>query len=123
MPLAGVVKHLPRLPRAVLGEVEAGGEAGTVAENHQRPGLLLSPAHSRLKPGQKHLADRVALVRPIQPEPSDASTQLLGNSAFGVHARHSIRLVGSRSFSRRGGVVFPARSQLDVGPIYSPNAG
>ena len=57
-----------------------------MAENHQRPGLVLSPAHSRLKLGQKRLADRVALVRPIQPEPSDASTQLVGNSAFGVHS-------------------------------------
>ena len=64
-----------------------------MAENHQRPGLVLSPAHGRLKPGQKRLVNRVALVRPIQPEPSDASTQLLGNSASGIHARHSIRLV------------------------------
>jgi hypothetical protein len=69
-----------------------------VAENHQYPGLLLSPAHSHLKLGQKGLADRIALARPIQPEPSNASTQLVGNSAFGVHNRVPACLSFSMAF-------------------------
>jgi hypothetical protein len=53
-----------------------------VAENHQRSGFVLSPAHHCLKLGQERLADRVALVRPIESEPSDGVPQFVGNTAF-----------------------------------------
>jgi hypothetical protein len=68
----------------MLCQVEARREARAVAENHERAGLVLSPAHRRLERGQKCLAERIALVRPVQPEPSDAVTQFIGNIAFGT---------------------------------------
>ena len=74
----------PPAPVPVLREVEAGREAWAVAENHKRASLALSPAHRCLERGQKCLADRIALVRPVQPEPSDAVTQFIGNIAFGT---------------------------------------
>src|ERR1700730_5171635 len=86
VPCAGAVEHLRRLPRAELLEVDAGREAGAETENHQRAGLVLSPAHRRLERVQKRVANSVALVRPIEPQPSDTVTQLVSHSAFGTHS-------------------------------------
>ena len=80
-----MVEHLGRVAGAVLGKVEAGAEAGAVAEDHQRAGLPLGAARGRFELGQQRVVDGVALSRTVQADPGDAVAEFIGDGVPDFH--------------------------------------
>ena len=85
VPGAGMQEGLLGRARPVLREVEAGAEAGAVAEEDHRPRLGLRAPDRGLQFGQRRLADGVALGRAVQADPGDGAAQLVGDGALLGH--------------------------------------
>src|SRR4051794_38118230 len=80
-----MMKHLRRLPGAVLGKIEPGAKARTMAEDHHGAGFTLRLARCRFELAQERIVDGIALLRPVQADPGNTAPEFVCHGIRDVH--------------------------------------